>query len=288
MKNLIFLNGKFVKESDAKISVFDRGFMYGDGIFETMRSYSGIVFEIDRHIERLFSGLRLLKIKHNFKESYLKSLIFEILLRNNLKDAYIKLIVSRGKSSGGIDIRVGAKPSIVLFASKLEINPAIYRKGIKLYPVYSARPSSVFSQVKSLNYLENILLKEEAKKKEFDDALFLDIHGNITEATTSNIFFVKKDELITPPLNSGILPGITRETLLDVADSIGLRVCEKNIVSKKIGSFDEAFVTNSILEVVPVVKIGGVLINKGRIGKVTKNIHLAYKRFMDLELSKFS
>ncbi len=278
---MAWINGRFIDEAKAKISIFDRGFMYGDGIFETMRSYAGVVFKIDRHLKRFFDGLRIARIKPSYAtKGYLKGIIYEILRKNRLKSAYIRLSMTRGEGRFQLESSNRFKPNIVLVAKEFGEYPDwMYSNGISAKVVgLRQNEGSALAGIKSLNFLNNILSRLEAKEGGFDDAILLNTKGHVAEGVTANIFIVKGDRLSTPSLESGALPGITRGVVIETARRLGINVKEAIIRRRELRDADEVFFTNSLVEVLPVVKIDSRKIGKGKVGDMTKLIRIAYQK----------
>lgn len=266
MPNYIFLNGKFLPASSAKIGISDRGLLYGDGIFETMRSYSGTIFKLDEHLDRLITSAKTLKITVPSRSS-LKNSLYNILTKNKLKDAYLRLTVTRGAGGTRLAVDQPLTPTIIITAKSFEPYPAIkYKKGFKV-KILSVRrnSSSPLSRIKSLNYLDNILGKMEANAGHADEGLFLNEKGYIACGTVSNIFFIKGNTLHTPPLDAGILPGITRAMVIrTVAPALGLKVRERNVKVSELKEFDGAFLTNTLMEIMPITRIDHVAFTIGK------------------------
>lgn len=276
----IWINGRFVESRLAKVSVFDRGFMYGDGVFETMRSYAGVVFRIDEHLGRLFTGLSVLGIRPPCARASLKRAVYDTLRVNGLKCAYIKIIVTRGEGRFGIGYRDKFRPSTVIVAKDFEGYPDwMFRRGISC-AVAGLRQNdlSVLSRVKSLSFLGYILARFEAKDMGYDEAVLVNTKGSIAEASTSNIFIVKKSVLLTPSLTSGILPGVTRACVIGIARRIGLRVREKSVSPEELAAADEAFLTNSLAEILPVTRFGPGKVGSGAPGEITKLLRVSYQK----------
>lgn len=271
MKNWqVWINGRLQDAGEAKVSVNDRGFLYGDGVFETMRSYAGVVFKIDRHLNRLFKSLEILKIRQSYSKTEFKKAVYRTLGANGLKNAYIRLTITRGDAS----------PTAVIVVREFEGYPAtIYRSGITA-TIANTRQNeySPLAGIKSLNFLNYIISKEEAKTGGFDDAILINTKGDIAEGSTSNVFMVKKNELITPSISCGILPGITRSVVIEIAGRMKMKVEERRISPKELLSASEVFLTNSLVEVLPVTKIGAKRIAKGSPGDLTKLLHISYQK----------
>jgi len=279
-KPKIWINGRFVDTNDARVSVFDRGFLYGDGIFETMRSYAGIVFKLDAHLARLFTGLVAIKIKPPHPKKYIKAIIYKALKINGLKSAYIRITVTRGEGRLGIGYEDKFTPKIVVVAREFAGYPGwMHGRGIsaKIAQVRQNEYSPV-SRIKSINYLNNILARMDAKKEGYDEAILENTKGHIAEAATSNVFLVKRNAVITPSLASGVLPGVTRNVIIEIAKSLKLKLAEKRVLPRELLNSDEIFLTNSLAEILPVVRIGRKKIGDGLPGDVTKLFHISYQK----------
>ncbi len=280
----VWINGRYIGSKKANISVFDRGFLYGDGVFETMRSYHGVVFRLADHIERLFRSLKLIKIKVPYSKGRIKAVIYNVLAINKLKDAYIRLSVSRGEGRMGIDTSAKSRPTVVVVASDFRSYPRrMYEEGISA-KVVSTRQNEYtpISRIKSFNFLNNILARIEAKSRGFDEAILMNTSGLITEAATSNIFLVSRSSLKTPSVECGILPGVTRRVILNLANRLGIKVYEKRIPLGELTQTDEVFLTNSLFEILPVTRIDSKRIGKGRPGYITGLLQNLYTREADL------
>jgi len=250
----IFINGRFYSEKDANISVFDHGFLYGDGIFETLRAYNGKVFKIDEHMERLFHSARLAKLKIPLAKKQLKSAIIFTIKKNKLKEAYIRLTISRGKGELGYTTK--SNPNIIIIARPFIKYPKnVHEKGV---PIITYDGGRVLPEVKSTSCIPLVLAKSEAAEKGCFDAILIDRDGFVTEGTVSNVFFVKNNIIYTP--KEGILKGITREIVISMAKKT-LKVKEATIKKSQICSFDECFLTNTSGEIIPVSKINDKKIN---------------------------
>lgn len=280
---MIYFNGWLVPEEEAKVSIFDRGFLYGDGLFETMRAYRGKVFKLREHLERLFNSARIISLPISKMLKELEEAVYETLRANNLKDAYLRLTISRGEGERGLDLPLSPCPNIIMVAKPLPPYPKRwYEEGLKAIVVKVRREKdSVLSQIKSLNYLPNILAKLEAKEKGADEGIMLNEDGYLTEATVSNIFLISQGKLLTPSLKSGVLPGITRKTVMELAPPLGLEVSEREVNLSQLMEAEEAFLTNSLREVVPLTQVNGHPIGRGRPGKLTTAIAQAYSRAVE-------
>ncbi|MCX5715860.1 MAG: aminodeoxychorismate lyase [Candidatus Omnitrophica bacterium] len=275
----VWLNSKIIDANTAKVSIFDRGFLYGDGVFETMRGYGSSVFKIDEHLDRLYGSLKRIGIKIPYSKTLLKKQISRLIKINRLADAYVRVTATRGEGRIGF-AAISLKRSTVIIA----VNPftpypkKMYQKGVSLkITKIRQNENSPLSGIKSTSFLNYILSRMSAKTAGFDDALLLNSEGRIAEAAISNIFMVKGKYLITPPVKDGILPGITRSTILKIAWPIGLKPKQVSILPEQLYSADEVFLTNSLMEVMPVVKINSRKIGSGKPGIFTKMFHSAYR-----------
>lgn len=279
MSKVVFLNGRFIKNKDAKISVFNRGFLYGEGVFETMRSYDGIIFKLDEHMDRLFNSAKLVYLNIPYNKKKLKECVELTLKKNALKDAYVRVAVWRKEEGFGLDFKSEKSDLLVLARPLKSFNKKIYENGINALALKDIRKNekSALSGIKSFNYLDNILARKKAMAQGADDAIFLNSSGFISEATSSNIFIVKKGILVTSPGNSGILCGIARKVVLDIAKQYSIDAQERNFKIKELLRADEAFLTNSLMEVVPLVKIDKKRIGSGAPGELTRRLAALYR-----------
>ncbi|MBS7634013.1 branched-chain-amino-acid transaminase [Candidatus Bathyarchaeota archaeon] len=281
---LIYIDGVFHPRSEAKISVFDHGFLYGDGVFEGIRAYDGVVFKLKEHIDRLYASAHAIMLNIPLSKEDMVEAVLETLRRNNLRDAYIRLIVTRGVGDLGLDPRKCLKPSIVIIAV-----PALKlydeekrRRGISVTVSWTRRDSvdATSHEIKSLNYLNSILAKIEANNAGADEAIILDAHGYICEATGENIFLVKDGRLYTPPRSSGALPGITASVVKKIAFKLGYEVIERNLTVTELYSADEAFLTGTGAEIMPIGEVNKRIIGGGKIGPVTERILEEFKKIV--------
>lgn len=269
---LIYLNGKLVKKEDAKVSVFDHGLLYGDGVFEGIRSYNGLVFKLKEHIDRLFASAHGISLKVPLTKAEMQKAVISTLQANKLKDAYIRLIVSRGEGDLGLDPRNCPRPTIVIITDKIALYPPeFYKKGLSIVTVPTRRniPEALNPQIKSLNYLNNILGKIEAIQAGVAEAIMLDQHGFVAECTGDNIFMIKNQALLTPPVHTGILSGITRSAVLGIASKVGLKAQETTLTRFDLFTSDEMFLTGTAAEIVPVVEMDDRSIGNGKVGTFT-------------------
>ncbi|MFQ5867174.1 MAG: branched-chain-amino-acid transaminase [bacterium] len=283
----IFLNGSFVNLTRAKISVFDRGFLYGDGLFETMRAYSGEVFRLEDHLDRLFRSAKEIEISLSYTRKDLKNIIKRILKINGVSEAYIRLTVSRGVSEPGLISKHKSSATLVIVAREFKpFSPSKYRKGWKATVVeIRQNQASPVSRLKSLNFLNNILARKEAQAKQVDEGILLNTLGDVTEASTSNIFLVKRGVVITPPEESGLLPGITRGVVLGLVPNLGIKAYNRRVFLDELMGAEEAFLTSSLIEIMPLVEVDGRRIGKGKPGPVTQKIHKGYQDLVKREIA---
>jgi len=278
---LIYFNGKLVKKEDAKVSVFDHGLLYGDGVFEGIRSYDCLVFKLREHIDRLYASAQGISLKIPMQKKEMEKAIVGTLKANKLKDAYIRVVVTRGEGDLGLDPRNCRHATVFIITDKIALYPAeLYHKGLKIVTVPTRRniPEALNPQIKSLNYLNNILGKIEAINAGVPEALMLDQNGFVTECTGDNIFMIKDDVLVTPPVSVGVLNGITRGAVLEVAAKAGLKTCERMVTRFELYVADEMFLTGTAAELIPVVMIDGRLIGAGSVGKHTSALISVFKK----------
>ena len=282
---IIYIDGKYVPESEAKVSVFDHGLLYGDGVFEGIRAYNGRVFRLDEHLERLYDSAKTLDMKVPIPKEEMAQVICEVLRKNNLSDAYIRPIVTRGKGDLGLDPRKCPVPTIIVIAVTWgAMYGDLYEKGLKAVTVSVRRtpPEAMPPNVKSLNYLNNILAKIEANYKGGDEAIFFDTNGYVSEGSGDNIFVVKNGVIITPPtLNN--LRGITRMVVLELAATLGITVKEQNLGYFDLYTADEVMVTGTAAEVAPIREIDGRIIGNGKPGPITRQLMAAFKTSTEKE-----
>jgi branched-chain amino acid aminotransferase len=276
---IIYLDGQFVPEEEAKVSVFDHGLLYGDGVFEGIRAYQGKVFRMEAHLERLYDSAKMINLTIPLKKEEFAELIYETLRRNNLTDAYIRPVVTRGKGDLGLDPRKCAKPTVFIIATSWgAMYGDLYEKGLQAITVSVRRNAAeaLPPNAKSLNYLNNILAKIESIYKGGDEAIFFDTNGYLSEGSGDNIFIVKHGKILTPPtLNN--LRGITREVVLECVQRLGIEHQEKNMGYFDLYTADEVFVTGTAAEVAPIVEIDGRMIGTGRPGPITKQLMAAFR-----------
>ncbi|MBP7069877.1 MAG: branched-chain-amino-acid transaminase [Methanothrix sp.] len=279
LMRLIYLNGKFVPEEQAMVSVFDHGFLYGDGVFEGIRAYDGRVFRLEDHVRRLFDSAQAIMLKIPISQEEMGQAILETLRKNNLRDAYIRPIVSRGYGDLGLDPNKCPQPSVIIIAVEWgAMYGDLYEIGLTAVSVSVRRnsPDSLPPNIKSLNYLNNILAKIEANIKGGNEAIILDSRGLVSEGSGDNIFVIKNGEISTPyTINN--LKGITRDAVMELAEIRGNPIKEKELGLFDLYTADEVFVTGTAAEVAPVTKIDGRTIGDGKPGPITKELIAAFR-----------
>jgi len=287
----VYINGKFYEKNDAKISVFDHGLLYGDGVFEGIRSYNRLVFKLKEHIDRLFESAHSIMLKVPLTKDEMSKAVLLTLKENNLRDAYIRLVVTRGEGDLGLDPRkCKGKATIVIIADKIALYPEkFYKKGLEIITVPTIRnlPEALNPQIKSLNYLNNILAKIEATNMGYEEAIMLDSLGYVAECTGDNIFIAKSNHLYTPPQCMGTLRGITRDTVLEIARKAKIPVHEHVLTRHEVYISDECFLTGTAAEIIPVVKVDGRVIGDGKPGKLTLNLMQKFKELTKKEGTKY-
>ena len=280
----IYLNTRFVSKEEAKISVFDHGFLYGDGVFETLRAYGGKVLLLSEHIARLEQSAARLHIPMPVKRSRLSAIVAESLELNKLTDAYFRITVSRGLGEIGLDPALCKNPTLVVIAKPFEPYPeSFYTDGVSVAVVQTRRnlPEALPPHVKSLNYLNNILAKMEATALGAYDAVLLNHQGEVTEGTTSNVFVALGGRLLTPASDCGILAGITRNVVLRLARELEIPTEETRLTAADLPIADECFLTNTTVEVLPVTQVDGQSIGEGRPGEITRRLHASFRDSLD-------
>jgi branched-chain amino acid aminotransferase len=267
--------GRWVPQEEATVSVYDHGLLYGDGVFEGIRAYHGRVFRLPEHIDRLYASARTIRLAIPLSKEEMTETLLETLRRNGLKDAYIRLVVTRGKGDLGLDPRKCPHPTVFIITDAIVLYPPeFYEQGLRLITVATRRniPSALDPAIKSLNYLNNILAKIEVLRAGLVEGLMLNHQGYVAEATGDNLFLVQKGELITPPLYVGLLPGITRQAVIELARAAGYPVREEVFTQHVVYNADECFLTGTAAEVIPVVEVDGRPIGQGQPGSITQRL----------------
>lgn len=281
-KNWMYINGELVLGEKATISPYDHGFLYGHGLFETMRVYQGKVFCVEEHVKRLVHSSNILGWTEKVDEEQLVAGIYRTLQKNKLQDASVRLTISRGIGASRPDPGSCGPLTVTIFTAPLQpLASEVYDKGWKMVTATIQRNlTSPLCSLKVANYLDNILAKMEAKKQGAHEALFLNTKGNIAEGTMCNVFFMAEGNLITPDLSSGLLPGITRAIVLELAQQVGMRVEERQIHPEEVVTVTEMFVTSSLLEIMPVTMLDGRRIGNGDVGQGTTTLQRKYKELI--------
>ncbi|MBI2472682.1 MAG: branched-chain-amino-acid transaminase [Planctomycetes bacterium] len=278
----IYINGQIVPQEEAKISVFDHGLLYGDGVFEGIRAYNGKIFTLDEHLDRIYDSATAISLKIPITKAEMADAIKQTMKANNLTDSYIRLVVTRGVGKLGLDPNKCATPQIIIIADTIELySKALYERGLDIVTVTTIRNhfSALDPKIKSLNYLNNILAKIESIQAGAGEALMLNKDGYVAECAGDNIFVFKNNVLLTPPTSAGILVGITRNVVMKLAAEMGLQVKEELMTRYDLYIADECFLTGTAAEIIPVVKIDGRTIGTGKPGKMTLDL---LKRYRDL------
>ena len=278
---LIYIDGEFLPKAEAKVSVFDHGLLYGDGVFEGIRSYNGRVFKLDEHLERLYDSAKSIMLEMPISIETMEETVLETLRRNHLTEAYIRLIVTRGVGDLGLDPDKCPKPSIIIIADKIVLYPQkYYEEGLEIVTVSVRRnyAEAINPRIKSLNYLNNILAKIEGKQAGAEEVLMLNAEGYVVECSGDNIFWIKNETLVTPPVHMGILEGVTRNSVINLAREAGMRVEERVFTRHDLYIADECFLTGTAAEVIPVVKIDRRAIGDAQPGKITQRLITAFRQ----------
>ena len=271
----VHINGELVDKEDARISVFDHGLLYGDGVFEGMRSYAGKVFRLEEHLERLWQSANAIQLEIPGNKQQMAAAVMETLVANDIQDGYIRLVVTRGVGTLGLDPNRCIQPQVIIITDFITLYPdEFYREGMEIVTASTIRnhPQALDPRIKSLNYLNNILAKIEGLKAGCVEALMLNHLGEVAECTGDNIFIVRDQQLLTPPYEAGVLHGITRATVMELAREDGLPVRETTMSLEDLYGADECFLTGSAAEVVPVIKVDGNVIGEGTPGPVTRRL----------------
>lgn len=282
----IYLDGKFVEQEDAKISVFDHGLLYGDGVFEGIRVYGGKIFRLEQHLDRLWNSAKAIMLNIPLSKAELTKACCEACRLNKVRDGYIRLVVTRGVGNLGLNPFQCPKPTVFIIADKIELYPEkVYREGIELVTAATQRvnAAAVNPSIKSLNYLNNILAKIEAIHAGTIEAIMLNSSGYVAECTGDNIFIVRAGKVETPLVSDGALIGITRAVILELAGTLGLPAVETHLTRYDVMTAEECFITGSAAEIVPVAKVDGRPIGHGKPGAVTLKLMSEFRRLIHAE-----
>jgi len=277
----IYIDGKFYSEANAKISVFDHGLLYGDGIFEGIRFYNGRVFRLEEHLNRLWDSARSICLEIPMTMQNMTDAVLETIRQNHLRDGYIRLLVTRGIGNLGLNPTQCKSPSVIIIAATIALyHEDFYRKGLTIVTCATRRssPAALNPAVKSLNYLNNVMARVEANLADADEALMLNDAGNVAECTADNVFIVKRGQIFTPPVSAGALRGITRSVVFEIAAELGVKVREADITRHDVFVADECFLTGTAAEIVPVVKADGRSIGNGKPGPITARIIARFRQ----------
>jgi branched-chain amino acid aminotransferase len=277
----VYIDGEYYPKSQAKVSVYDHGLLYGDGVFEGIRAYNGVVFKLNEHIDRLYRSAHALRLTIPLTKEEMTTIVLETLRKNNLRDAYIRLVVTRGIGDLGLDPRKCPKPTVIIITDTISImSSEAKEEGITTMIAWVRRNSvdSTTHEIKSLNYLNSVIAKMEATANGVDEAICLDRNGFISEGVGENLFIVKDGKLITPPSSSGALAGITAKFAINLAKSLGYEVAEANLTPFQLFTADEAFFTGTAAEVVPIREVNKRQIGSGSPGPITKKLMAAFQK----------
>jgi len=275
----VYINGKYYDKDDAKVSVFDHGFLYGDGIFEGIRLYNKNVFRLTKHVDRLFRSARAICLELPWSKQEIIDAVCDACRTNKLTDGYIRLVVSRGKGKLGLSPFSCVDPQLIIIADQIQLYPhELYDNGLKAITVPTRRnsPAALPPMVKSLNYLNNIMAKIEAHNLGYEECLLLNNEGYVAECSGDNVFIVFENKLITPPVSSGSLGGMTRGAVIDLAKRLGIEFEEKPLTRFDIWTADEAFLTGTAAKLIPLVELDARKIGDGKPGALTKRLTAAF------------
>ncbi len=280
-KPIIYVNGRMVPKSQAMISVYDHGLLYGDGVFEGIRIYNGKIFKCGQHMERLWRCAEMIRLRIPVSRDEMVQIMRDCVSANNLTDGYIRLVVSRGYGTLGLDPRKCPVAGVICIADQIALYPPeAYERGMKI--IVAKRPRTPIEcldpRIKSLNYLNNILAKVEAIDQGCDEAIMLNTDGFVGECTGDNIFIIREGKVYTPPTESGILEGITRRFVMDLCADMGISCSLKNMKPEEVKSADEVFLTGSAAEIIAVTQIDDIKIGSGVEGPVTKRLRNAFRK----------
>ncbi len=279
MPRLIFMNDRLVPEAEATVSVFDHGLLYGDGVFEGLRSYAGKVFRLEAHLNRLWESARAIRLDIPMSKEAMAKAVVDTLAANSLVDGYVRLVITRGSGGLGLDPAKTSNPQVIVIADTISLYPAeFYEKGLRIVTAATQRisPAALSPRIKSLNYLNNIMAKVEGLQAGCVEALMLNHKGEVAECTGDNVFCVRSGTLLTPPTDAGILEGITRNAVLELAEAAGIPTREATLTRHDLYTAEECFLTGTAAEVIPVVEIDGRSIGSSIPGPITCQLKDAF------------
>ena len=268
----IYIDGNFYDQSEAKVSVFDHGLLYGDGVFEGIRFYQDRVFRLEYHVDRLWDSAKAIALEIPMSRSEVIAATLETIRQNDLHDGYIRLLITRGVGSLGLSPDTCRRPSVIIIAATITLYPEeLYKKGLTMVTCATRRisPAALSPRIKSMNYLNNVLAKIEAQEAGAAEGVMLNEQGYVAECTGDNLFIVKGDQIWTPPLNAGLLKGVTRDVVFELAEKAQLRIQERDLTRYDVYTADECFLTGTAAEVIPAVQLDRRLIGNGQPGPVT-------------------
>ncbi|BBO32150.1 branched-chain amino acid aminotransferase [Lacipirellula parvula] len=283
MSRQVYINGKLLPAEQATVSVFDHGLLYGDGVFEGLRAYNGKVFQLNEHVRRLFESALAIRLSIPMSQPDMAKAIDDTVAANGIKDGYIRAVITRGSGTLGLDPNRCSNPQIIIIADSISLYPKeFYENGLELITssVIRNHPAALSPRIKSLNYLNNILAKIEGLKAGCVEALMLNHKGEVAECTGDNIFLVKQGKLYTPPLDAGILEGVTRNAVLELASEAGIVTSESAITKHDVYVADECFLTGTAAEIIPAVKVDDRVIGSGKPGPITKQLTEAFHKLV--------
>lgn len=279
----IYIDGEHYPKSQAKVSVYDHGLLYGDGVFEGIRAYNGVVFKLKEHIDRLYRSARVIMLNIPLTKGEMTNAVLETLRKNNLRDAYVRLVVTRGVGDLGLDPRKCPKPTVIVITDVIKLHSGEPKeKGIRAMIVWVKRDpvDATSHEVKSLNYLNSILGKIEANIAGFDEAICLDKNGHISEGVAENLFIVQNGKVLTPPTSTGALVGITRDIVMKIAEKLGYKAIESTITPTDLFTAEEAFFTGTAAEIIPIVEVNKRMIGDGKPGLITRLLMQEFEKIV--------
>jgi branched-chain amino acid aminotransferase len=277
----IYIDGEFYSEANAKVSVFDHGLLYGDGIFEGIRFYNGRVFRLEEHLDRLWDSAHSICLTIPMSKREMTTALLETIRQNDLREGYIRLVVTRGVGNLGLNPAQCKKPSVIIITAQIALYPeSVYRNGLTVVTCATRRtsPASLNPAVKSLNYLNNVMARIEANLANADEALMLNDAGNVAECTADNVFIIKRGQIFTPPITAGALRGITRSVVFEIAAELGIKITETEITRHDVFIADECFLTGTAAEVIPVIKVDSREIGNGKPGPISARMIARFRQ----------